>query len=183
MDVVGDGIGPVIGFSIKVVVATCVYAIYRIKRGWSASARETEARLQPGRLVVVRRPVHASLKRPDAIELPAPQQDTGQVVAVSKKGNLPNVVEGEAVPNIKDGVASVEIWFGLVRSNRIAGRNTVYGDRTALPSGSIIDRVAVSIIPTELQTPTHAFRYGELQCVISRTGGVLPDAQSPVIGV
>jgi hypothetical protein len=45
VNIVGNGIGPVIGFSIKVVVATTVYAIWGIERGLSARTGKTGARL------------------------------------------------------------------------------------------------------------------------------------------
>ena len=71
VDIIGDGVGPVIGLAIEIVVATAVYAIYRIERGWRARPGITGAVPQPGQFVVIGRPVRARLERPDTVELPS----------------------------------------------------------------------------------------------------------------
>ena len=94
--------------------------------------------------------MRSALKRPDTTPLPTAQGGGEPTMVIAEERHFPNVGEGEAVPNIKDGVAPIQIWQSLICGEPVPRGSAVHGAANTLPRGITVDRVTVSVVSTEL---------------------------------
>lgn len=119
-------VGAIIGFEIVVVVTTAPRAM-------------TE-----------RLPVRACVIGNRAIELPAAQDGFRSPTAVFEEWKLVNIVHGKRVADIKDRIATVEPWQSLVAAVPFTRAFMVRTGSTAVPRGTVVNRVAPRVMNSEL---------------------------------
>ena len=125
----------------------------------------------------------SALERPDPIPLPATQDSRNQTTLIPEERRFPNVAEHKAMTNIKNGVPTIKAGLSLVRRKPVARGSAVRGRTDALPGGTTIDGMAVSIVPAELEALAQPLSKRKLQAVINRARCVLPNSQTSIIGI
>ena len=120
------------------------------------------------------------LERPDATVRPTPQdrtQNTMQALA----GQLIHIVEHQAMANIKQRVATIQLWQREVCRIALTRRWAVRGGRTTVPRRSVIDRVAIRVVHVEEKPMGYLLPCRHLERIVVRVNDVAPVAQVAVI--
>ena len=94
---------------------------------------------------------------------------------VSHERHFPNVVEREAMTDIEDRIAPVELRPGQVGRVAIASRKSIRSRAATNPRRPTVNGVAVGIVPTDLQTMGHFLFHRKLKPVINGVHAVFPD--------
>ena len=115
------------------------------------------------------------LERPDSVVLPSVEHLTEEA-SVSSERQIPHIVEYQPMADIEDRVPTIQLGFRKVGCESVAGGVAVGGSRAAMPSRAIVNRMAPRVVQVEKQAMAGLLLKRELERVVIRIRGVLPDS-------
>ncbi len=82
--------------------------------------------------------MRSRLEGPDAVVRPPTKNPALRALQVLS-GQLIDVIQDQAVPDIEDGIAAIQAGVGIARGVALAGGGSVGAGSTAVPSGAVVN--------------------------------------------
>ena len=127
-------------------------------------------------------PMRAGLERPHAAIGPSAQYRTHNAVQ-GLPGQLPDIVQHYTMPNIKEGVTSIQTGHRGIRCIALSRSRAVGSSCAAVPCRSSVNRVAIGVVHVKQQAMTDLLSKRYLKRIVVGVDNVPPVAQVAVVVV